>query len=407
MNEAGMASGEWHKANDHLKSLITEDYVLIERKDLESQDCNHYARFMVLSNHDAPIRVEIGNGRIVCLDVSPRCKNNFTYFDQLGEILEHPDTPGSFMSYLLSLNLSEWKPCKISLTKMKIETMRDQLPNPIRFIIDFIADGDSVSKQSRTSLYQKYLKWCGENGEKPLTSKVAGKKFSDIGDMEEFSDIPQPVLPENEITDILISNVPEIIPPKIIPTLPEKNTPPPSISKNKKADKQDNLIQALFDYITGEVPVTSTSGTSKASKTSETIKLPDSPKLINEVVNMPSKETSDKYDPPEPINQISSAILLVRQQRKDRLRKRAVELGEDPDVFVTITKKDRLDSIAFRDRIETDSQMCGYAEEVEEDPKEYMDMTIRERLIEEEIICHSLMGSHPPGLILMRNGKKR
>ncbi|CAI2195469.1 589_t:CDS:1, partial [Funneliformis geosporum] len=24
LNEAGMASGEWHKANDHLKSLITE-----------------------------------------------------------------------------------------------------------------------------------------------------------------------------------------------------------------------------------------------------------------------------------------------------------------------------------------------------------------------------------------------
>jgi len=55
MNEAGMVSGEWHKANDHLKVLITEDYVSIERKDLESQDCNHYAGFIILSNHDAPI----------------------------------------------------------------------------------------------------------------------------------------------------------------------------------------------------------------------------------------------------------------------------------------------------------------------------------------------------------------
>ncbi|PKC55795.1 hypothetical protein RhiirA1_475014 [Rhizophagus irregularis] len=34
--------------------------------------------------------------------------------------------------------------------------------------------------------------------------------------------------------------------------------------------------------------------------------------------------------------------------------------------------------------------MCGYAEEVEEDPKEYIDMTVQERLIEEEIICRSL-----------------
>ena len=36
MNEMGMASGEWHKANDYLKSLIIEDYVSIERKGLES-----------------------------------------------------------------------------------------------------------------------------------------------------------------------------------------------------------------------------------------------------------------------------------------------------------------------------------------------------------------------------------
>ncbi|CAI2190958.1 11531_t:CDS:2, partial [Funneliformis geosporum] len=38
MNETGMASGEWHKGNDHLKSLITEDYVSIERKGLEFQE---------------------------------------------------------------------------------------------------------------------------------------------------------------------------------------------------------------------------------------------------------------------------------------------------------------------------------------------------------------------------------
>jgi hypothetical protein len=63
--------------------------------------------------------------------------------------------------------------------------------------------------------------------------------------MEEFSDIPQPDLPENRTTDIPIFNVPEIIPQKIIPPQPEchngiadrKNTPPPNTSKDKKADK--------------------------------------------------------------------------------------------------------------------------------------------------------------------------
>jgi hypothetical protein len=157
MNETGMSSGDWHKFNDHLKSLITEDYVTIERKGLEPKVLKHYAGFMVTSNHDAPLRIEIGDHRIVCFDVSSQYKDDKTYFRHLGRVLEHPDAPSVVMAYLLSLDLSDWSPQEIPSTKMKVETMRDQLPNPVRFIIDFIADGNRVFKQSRTSLYQKYL----------------------------------------------------------------------------------------------------------------------------------------------------------------------------------------------------------------------------------------------------------
>jgi hypothetical protein len=70
MNETGMSSGDWHKFNDHLKSLITEDYVMIERKGLEPKVLKHYAGFMVTSNHDTPLQIEIGDHCIVCFDVS-------------------------------------------------------------------------------------------------------------------------------------------------------------------------------------------------------------------------------------------------------------------------------------------------------------------------------------------------
>ena len=72
---------------------------------------------------------------------------------------------------------------------------------------------------------------------------------SDLGDMEEFFETPQDELPANKTTNILIFNVPEIISPKIILTLSEKNTPLPNINKDKKVDKQGNLTQDLFDYI--------------------------------------------------------------------------------------------------------------------------------------------------------------
>ncbi|GET59872.1 highly derived D5-like helicase-primase [Rhizophagus irregularis DAOM 181602=DAOM 197198] len=436
MNEAGMASGEWHKANDHLKSLITEDYVSIERKGLEFQECGHYPGFMVLSNHDTPIRVEMGDGRIVCLDVSPRCKSNFTYFDQLGGILEHPDTPGSFMTYLLNLNLSEWKPRKIPPTKMKVETMRNQLSNPIRFIIDHIAswaESSGIRTSSKAFLYQKYLEWCGDNGEKALPNNIFGKKLSEkniteykqvrveggkrewqyildrskiivklcehgLGDMEEFSDIPQDDLPENETTDIPIFNVPEMvlegptIPQKII--LPQserhnrvadrKNKPSPNTSKDNKASNQDDSTQALFDYMAEDTraPVAPTSGTSETSKRPEPVI--DEPETCKSPKSIKSS------------NEVSSTILLARQEREECLRKWAIDHGKDPDVFVTITEKDIRLSHEYRDRMMSDADAIDFAKEDGMNVNDIFYMSRRERLISEEIYLRNFENAGKP-----------
>src|SRR5688572_22656497 len=121
---------------------------------------------MITSNHDAPFKVDIGDSRVVCFEVSARCRNDISYFDRLGEILDHPDAPGVVMSYLLSRNLTNWRPRKIPVTKMKKDIMRNQLPNPIRFIINYIFPWceDKVAKPNCKSLYQNYLEWCEENG---------------------------------------------------------------------------------------------------------------------------------------------------------------------------------------------------------------------------------------------------
>ncbi|PKK58942.1 hypothetical protein RhiirC2_795548 [Rhizophagus irregularis] len=384
MNESGMSSAEWHKFNGHLKSFITEEMVSIERKGIETKRIRDFTGFM----------------------------GNTAYFKRLGNVLNHPDASGVVMRYLLSRDLSDFKPQEISATKMKVDIMRDQLPSPIRFIIDYITSRveNGTSMQSHTSLYQKYLEWCGENGEKILTSKVAGKKFSEIG--IESKQVRtgsgkrewQYILDYSKIIAKLCESSLETISQKIILPQPEchnrvadrKNKPSPNTSKDKKASNQDDSTQALFDYVTEDTCalVASTSGTSETSKRPEpvigepeTIELPESNKPISKNTNTPPKEIpADSSNP----NKLSSAILLARAQRDERLRKKVVELGEDSDVFVTITKKDRLDSIAFQDRMETDSQMCGYTEEVEEDPKEYMNMTVWERLIGEEIIRRSL-----------------
>ncbi|RIA94877.1 hypothetical protein C1645_734496 [Glomus cerebriforme] len=81
-----------------------------------------------------------------------------------------------------------------------------------------------------------------------------------------------------------------------------------------------------------EVLVASTSGTSEASKTSELSNKPETnkpPKPIKLISNVRKTPKSS-----------SNEILSARAQREERLRKWAIDHGEDPDIFMTITEKD-------------------------------------------------------------------
>ncbi len=125
MNETGMSSGKWHKFNEHLKSLITEGRVAIECKSLETKRLKDFTGYIITSNQDVPLKIDIGDSRVVCFNVSTRCRGNTKYFKRLGNILDHSDAPGVVMKYLLSLDISDFDPQEIPATKMKSDIMRD------------------------------------------------------------------------------------------------------------------------------------------------------------------------------------------------------------------------------------------------------------------------------------------
>ena len=159
-------------------------------------------------------------------------------------------------------------------------------------------------------------------------------------------------------------------------------------------DKQDDSTQALFDYVATEVPVASTSGTSEASKTSKT----PEPAIDEPETSKPPKSI-------EPINEVSSAILLTRAQREERLRKWAIDHGEDPDIFMTITEKDVNRSQEYRDRMMADAEVIEFARENKMNPNDLFYMTRRERLISEEIYLWEFEDVRSI-FTMTRNGKK-
>ncbi|CAG8625427.1 10153_t:CDS:2, partial [Scutellospora calospora] len=331
----------------------------VERKDIEPKVIKDYARFMVLTNHDAPLQIEMGDHHIVCFDVSSRCKGNMVYFKNLAKVLEHPDIPNVVMAYLLSLDISDWNPQDIPATKMKTDIMLEHLPNSKRFIIDHISSWpENRTKNSICSnLYQEYRIWCERNGKNLFTNKKFGKTPSTIGIERKQAQI-------NGKRDWVYT----LDRSKIVRKLRElaKNIARSSttdyIEKSKKivsTPPTTNMTQDLFDFITNESLVASSSKSTNISPLPEIVHIElvdDKSEPVSEII----KPVNDKVESleiielindseifpdlpvnnkPKTINEVSpqqiSCLLgyQTREQQEIRLRQKAIKLSENSDKF--------------------------------------------------------------------------
>ncbi|CAB4443500.1 unnamed protein product [Rhizophagus irregularis] len=185
LNECDMSGKEWHGANNRLKSLITEPYISIEEKGIDVKIIDDFAGYMILSNHAMPIRIEMGDERFVALNVSAKYKGNREYFGSLIKVLENPDTAGSFMSYLLSRDLTSFNPRTIPDTRMKQELIEASIPNPQRFLQYYLEimwpDNCDRLEISCTNFYSTYQNWCSEKGEnKTLSDNKFGMEIKQL-----------------------------------------------------------------------------------------------------------------------------------------------------------------------------------------------------------------------------------
>ena len=54
--------------------------VSIERKDIETKQIRDFTGFMVTSNQDALLKINIGDSRVVCFDVSSQLNQSYLCF---------------------------------------------------------------------------------------------------------------------------------------------------------------------------------------------------------------------------------------------------------------------------------------------------------------------------------------
>ncbi len=119
----------------------------------------------------------------------------------------------------------------------------------------------------------------------------------------------------------------------------------------------------IFETIKASEPFESIINKLKINKSLKSIK------LISKVIKtlFENIESSNKKD---------FLHLQIDNNVKSILKKKAIKFNKDSNVFIIIIEKDKLNSIAFQKRIETNTWMCSYAKEIEEDLNKYINITV-------------------------------
>jgi Family of unknown function (DUF5906) len=118
------------KAQDRLKSLITEPVISVEEKYQPQHSIDSYHRFFAASNHDHFAQVDPDDRRYFMLRVSEKYKQNEAYFAPLFDELSSVDAVAGFLSVLTNIDLSGFNPRSAPKTTVHAE---QRLLSLIRF----------------------------------------------------------------------------------------------------------------------------------------------------------------------------------------------------------------------------------------------------------------------------------
>lgn len=115
--------GEFHSQFDTMKHIITDPHITIEPKGIDAFEIPNFANFMLLSNNLMSIKLERGDRRYACFEVSGHKKGDEDYWDHIHNEVLTPDTAKEFYRYLFNLDAAQ----KVSLRKIPKTNLRKTL----------------------------------------------------------------------------------------------------------------------------------------------------------------------------------------------------------------------------------------------------------------------------------------
>jgi hypothetical protein len=161
--------GGAYKSNDKLKSLITNESLIIERKGFDSQSVEDFNNYVFLTNNEWAVKVETSDRRYIIIESSSNRIGDREYFNNLLR-LTNDEVGTHFYNWLMRFNITidlRLIPNTNARTQLKLNSV----PEPIHWLIHVLR-GDignvvcGAVLYSGSILYKSFTDWAVNGGYK-------------------------------------------------------------------------------------------------------------------------------------------------------------------------------------------------------------------------------------------------
>jgi hypothetical protein len=203
-------AGNWDLANK-LKPLITEPTISVNLKYGPQMEIENYARFIMFSNHTAPLNIEEGDRRYFIVNSKAEPKDD-DYYDALNRYIDADAGMNAIFSFLSRRDLSGFNPHRRPpMTKAKQEVIAVS-GNPLRtYIANAVESGhfrselgdsftlDALERQLHKDGYGHHAKNVKEVGEALKMANVTKFRQTVDGKKRHYYRLPEQDSPPEEL----------------------------------------------------------------------------------------------------------------------------------------------------------------------------------------------------------------
>ena len=170
-NELASAETNKYLNSDALKSVITEKQVEINQKNEKVRTCENVCNLIIVSNNDAPIKIENGDRRYVVLEASSVHKGDFDYFTELHKNFDD-EFYNNLFTFFMKRDISRFNPRKIPMTEAKKQIMELSKSSFELFIEEYNEKlSEGMNKQQAFAWYKTFAQ---DNGFQLCNIKTFG-----------------------------------------------------------------------------------------------------------------------------------------------------------------------------------------------------------------------------------------